>query len=105
MPKWAIANGYFFGTPPTCITDFSEMERAFISPVKTFGYIYIWTGGPNQKLKGTLAFYKRNSESIARMASQLEVLGLAEDGVQVLLTGKMTGKVPQYGSTIMLYVC
>jgi len=28
MPKWAIANGYFFGTPPRCITDLTEMERA-----------------------------------------------------------------------------
>jgi len=56
MPKWAIANGYFFGTPPKCISELTEIERAFITPVKSFGYVYVWTGGPNQKLKGTLAY-------------------------------------------------
>ena len=92
MPKWAIANGYFFGTPPSCITELTDVERAFITPVKVFGYIYVWSGGPNQKLKGTLAYYKRDVTSIAKAASQLDVLGLTEDGLRVVLTGKMTKK-------------
>ena len=90
MPDWAIANGYFFGTPPKCITELTDIERAFITPVKAFGYICVWTGGPNQKLKGTLAFYKRNETSIANTACQLEILGLTDDGVKVILAGKMT---------------
>ena len=95
MPKWAIANGYFFGTPPLCLTELTDVERAFITPVKAFGYIYVWTGGPNQKLKGTLAYYKRQISSIARTACQLDVLGLTEDGIRVVLMGKMTKKQKQ----------
>jgi hypothetical protein len=38
LPKFSIANNYCFGSPPQCLTALTEVERAAITPVKTFGY-------------------------------------------------------------------
>ena len=92
MPRFAIANGYFFGTSPKCLSELTDIERAWITPVKTFGIVYVYTGGPQQQLQGTASFYKRDKSGIARAAAQLELLGLTKDGVSIVLLGAMTPK-------------
>lgn len=90
IPKFAIANGFFVGTPPKCLLELTDIERAWITPVKTFGIVYIYTGGPMQQLQGTASFYKRQNTSIANAVAKLELLGLTKDGVSVVLLGSMT---------------
>ena len=45
LPQYSIANNFFFGTPPECLTSLTDIELAMITPVKTFGYCFSYTGG------------------------------------------------------------
>ena len=88
-PKYCIANNYCFGTPPSCLTDLSEVELAYLTPVKTFGYCFAFTGGFQKQLKGSLSYYKVEIEKIARQACAFDVLGLSKN-IVVLLYGDLT---------------
>ena len=74
MPKFAIANNYCFGTMPNCLLNLTEVELAMLTPVKTYGYCFSYTGGIQKQLKGTLSYYKVNFESIAQTVSHFNVL-------------------------------
>jgi Helitron helicase-like domain at N-terminus len=89
MPKYAISNNYYFGTPPSCLLELTEIELAMLTPVKTCGYCFGYTGGVQKQLKGSLSYYKVEIASIIRGVSHLQVLGL-NDAVVVLLYGNMT---------------
>ena len=89
MPKFAIANNYAFGNPPTCLTELTEVELAMLTPVKTFGYCFSYTGGCNKQLKGSLSYFKVNMESIAQAAAHFDALKMHEN-IVILLYGKMT---------------
>ena len=47
-----------------------------ITPVRTFGYCFSYTGGIQKQLKGSLSYYKIKFESIVRSALHFEALGL-----------------------------
>jgi hypothetical protein len=89
MPKYAIANNYCFGTPPQCLLELSEVELAMLTPVKTYGYCFSYTGGIQKQLKGSLSYYKVDMNSIARAAMHFDVLGL-NNNIVVMFYGKMT---------------
>ena len=89
MPRFAIANNYCVGTPPQCLLDLNEVEIALLTPVKTYGYCFSYTGGVQKQLKGSLSYYKVNAASIARAAMHFDVLGL-HDNVVIMLYGEMT---------------
>jgi hypothetical protein len=90
-PKFSIANNYCFGNPPACLTELTDLELAYISPVKTHGYCFSYTGGLQKQLKGSLSYYKVRINSIAREVSTFDVLGLTKN-IVVLLYGKMTSE-------------
>jgi hypothetical protein len=52
MPVNAIANNFCFGNPPDFLTSLTDVEVAFLSPVKTYGYCFAYTGGFQKELKG-----------------------------------------------------
>ena len=87
MPRFAIANGYWFGATPDCLLALSRIELALLSPVKSFGYCFMYTGGA--QMKGSLSYFKVAHESIARSLTTMEVLGLNND-IVVILYGYMT---------------
>ena len=89
MPSMAIANNYCFGSPPACLTILSEVELALLTPIKTYGYCFSYTGGRQKQLKGSLSYYKVDVGSVARAAMHFDVLGL-NNNVVILLYGKMT---------------
>jgi hypothetical protein len=55
--KFAIANNYCFGRPPSCLSRLTDVELAFLTPVKTYGYSFCYTGGQKHKLVGSLSYY------------------------------------------------
>ena len=64
---------------------------AMVTTVKSFGYCFIFTGGGNRKLKGTLGYFKVEQESVAIaavVASKLADL-LKTDAVFILY-GELT---------------
>jgi hypothetical protein len=84
LPCNAIANNYCFGTPPKCLQELTELELALLTPVKTHGYCFSYTGGAQKQLKGSLSYYKVNMQSIARAALHFDVLGLTNNIVVLL---------------------
>ena len=89
MPKFCIANSYCFGTTPDCLLQLTDIELAMITPVKTYGYCFSYTGGVQKQLKGSLSYYKISKDSIMQCAAHLEGLQL-NNNVIVLLYGQMT---------------
>jgi hypothetical protein len=89
LPFYSIINRNYVGYAPECLTSLDELELAFISPVKGYGYSLSWVGGAQKCLKGNLTFMRVEERSIAKAAAQLEGMGLTNH-IVVLLNGKMT---------------
>ena len=87
MPLHAIANNNYVGRAPKELLDLNPVELAFLSPTKAYGYCFVWQGGKQVCLKGSLGFYQVEKDRIARGIGQLWSLGAK---VVVLLSGRMT---------------
>jgi hypothetical protein len=57
LPFYAVVNRNFIGHAPKCLMSLSEVELAFISPVKGYGYCFSWVGGAQKCLKGKSHIY------------------------------------------------
>ena len=57
LPRHAILNGNYVGHAPECLKELTEVERAFLTPVKGYGYCFTWVGGKQRNLKGTMTFH------------------------------------------------
>ena len=95
-PKFCIASNFCFGTPPKCLLDLSDVELAVITPIKTHGYCFCYTGGQKHKLKGSLAYYKTNKDSIIRSVANLAA---ASANVVIVIYGELTKKTICNGTT------
>ena len=91
MPEKAIANKYFFGTPPDCLLDLTDIEHALLNPVKSHGYWLQVTGGQQKNLKGVLSYFRVEEEEVANAVTKLEVLGLNKH-IVILYSGHITKK-------------
>ena len=91
IPKFAISNGFFFGAPPKELLELNDVELAFISPVKAYGYCFTYTGAKSSsmQLKGTLSFYKIDPNSLVRTVAKFGAFDMSEN-IVVVLYGKMT---------------
>ena len=92
-PKYAISNGYFFGTPPQCLLDLTPTELAWITPVNPrFGLVFVYHGGTMKQLKGTLSYFRKKEEAVALAVSKMQLVGLAEGELSIALVGATTSK-------------
>jgi hypothetical protein len=89
LPFYAIVNCNFVGHALECLTSLSEVELAFISPVKGYGYCFSWVGGSQKCLKGNLTFMRVTERKVVQVVSQLQGMGLTNH-IVILLNGKMT---------------
>lgn len=89
LPRNAIVNMNHVGMAPKCLTDLTEVELAFLSPVKSYGYCFVYSGGAMQCMKGTLVFMRVKERMVAKSVTALNCMGL-NDQVIVLISGKMT---------------
>ena len=80
-PKFSIANGNAIGTFPTCIPccspgkegqyrnineeDLSPVLKAFMSPVRPFGYVFQHSGGKQKCISGHYQFFETDQNCIA----------------------------------------
>ena len=90
-PFHAINNQNYVSAMPECLEILNEVELALLTPVKTYGFVFTYSGGKQENLKGTLTLMKVRERSITRAIAQLEVLGLCSH-VIVCYTGKLTEK-------------
>ena len=45
LPQFAIINKHFVGGAPLCLTELTEVELAFLTPISTHGFCFHYTGG------------------------------------------------------------
>ena len=88
IPTMASANNNMYGVPPKYLRELSHVEAAFISPVRSHGYVFTYMGRKQRQLKGVLSYYKVEMESIARSALHFEIVGM-EKQIVTLLYGPM----------------
>ena len=56
IPTMACANNNMYRVPPKYLRDLSHVEAAFISPVRSYGYVFTYTGGEQRQLKSVLSY-------------------------------------------------
>jgi hypothetical protein len=89
VPTYAIVNNYCFGEPPQCLLELTDLELAYVTPVKVFGYCFSYTGGKQRCIKGSLSYMRVEPKSIVSGMVQLEALGLGND-IVVIYYGELT---------------
>ena len=47
LKTMASANNNMFGVPPKYLSDLSHIKPAFISPARSYGYVFTYTGRNN----------------------------------------------------------
>jgi hypothetical protein len=97
LPFYAIVNCNFVGHALECLTSLSEVELAFISPVKGYGYCFSWVGGAQKCLRGNLTFMQVMEHKVIQAVSQLQGMGLTNH-IVILLNQKMTENQKQRAS-------
>lgn len=88
-PKFCIANNFCFGDPPLCLVELTEVERAVITPVKTHGFCFCYTGGQKLKLQGSLSYYKVETKTILTSIAHLQAV---QANIIVVVYGNVTRK-------------
>lgn len=89
VPYYALVNNNHSGSPPDCLKNLTEAELAFLSPVHSYSYCYVYEGGRMKNMNGTLVFMRVTERQMARAVTTLECMGLKKH-VVFLLSGKMT---------------
>jgi hypothetical protein len=86
-PKFAIANNYCFGKPPSCLFRLTDVELDFLAPVKTYGYSFCYTGGQKHKLVGSLSYYRVDQNAIVTSVGNLAA---SNANIVTLIYGEVT---------------
>ena len=84
IPTMASANNNMYGVPQKYLRDLSHIKAAFISPVRSYGYVFTYTGGKQRQLKGVLSYYKVEMECISKSALHFEIVGMEKHLVTLL---------------------
>ena len=58
VPKYGIGN-FLLGSCPDVLSDLTDIEVAYISPVRVFAHLFMMTGGSSSHMKGYHSFMKR----------------------------------------------
>jgi hypothetical protein len=66
----------------------TDIELAYLTPVRNDGYCFAFTGGKCKKLKGILSYYKVDIGRIARAITHFDVLWMQQD-IVIILHGNM----------------
>ena len=98
VPPYAIVNRNHVGMAPDCLKELTEVEVAFLSPVKSYGYCFLYEGGSMRCMKGTLTFMRVKERQVAKSVTTLKCMGLNQH-VVVLLSGKMTNDQKRHVKT------
>lgn len=89
LPLYAIANQNFVGCPPKELLDLNDVELAFLSPIKCYGYFFTYEGGHMKQMKGSMTFMRTEERKVTKSVATLDLMGLTKN-VIVLTTGPMT---------------
>ena len=106
VPPKAIVN-LPKGRAPKVLTDLTEIELAFISPVQGFGHFIMYEGGANRKLQRFHSFMKVDLQHVMDTSRSM-VECFSVNNISVVLTGPYTKnqrKVIEKSISIRLNKC
>lgn len=106
-PKYAIANGFVIGYVPNITVMRKEsgtvevlqsggdwlddMMCASISPVRAFGYVFAYSAGAHQSIKGHYSFFDTNQTHVGAVFNHYRATG-ANPNIWCVMCGRMTPK-------------
>ena len=89
MPPNAIANKKHVGCPPQELLELNDIERSFLTPIRSYGYFFTFEGGHMKQMRGSMTFMRVEERSLAKSVATLESMGLTKH-VIVMTSGPMT---------------
>ncbi|MBE0527141.1 MAG: hypothetical protein IH631_09380 [Candidatus Thorarchaeota archaeon] len=105
-PKYSIANGFVIGSFPEKITitdtdgneqsvdinveeDVSDVLQALLAPVRPYGYIFAYSGGAHQSLRGHYQFFEMDQSRIGGAMNHMSQMGMGEN-IYSMICGRVT---------------
>lgn len=102
-PKFSIANGFVIGEIPTIKyiddngdrqelnveKDITEVMRALLSPTRTHGYIFGYTGGMHKSIMGHYQFFEMDQTKVGTAVNHIRH-NEKRQHVYCMLSGRMT---------------
>jgi hypothetical protein len=88
LPKYAIANNFEFGEAPQVLKCLTDVELAFVSPVRVHGHLFTYFGG-SKGIKGWHSFLEVDMVNLNRNMNAMNELPIPNN-VAVVLTGPYT---------------
>ena len=89
-PVFGIRNGWFPGRTPVELEELTEIELAFISPVRVHGHIVTYFGG-EKGIRGWHSLLQCDIRSTARSLHGMERLNMP-NRIAVVMSGRMTNR-------------
>jgi hypothetical protein len=109
-PKFAIANGFVIGSFPQEIefinnqgekvtrkiedNELTDILKAMLAPVRTYGYVFAYSGGSQKSIKGNYQFFEMDQDKLGAVMTHLNQAGIGEH-IYVVLCGRMTTEQKQ----------
>ena len=107
-PKYAIANGFVIGSFPEVITfkdkdgverreeinveeDVNDVLRAYLSPIRPYGYIFAYSGGAHQSIQGNVTFFEMPQSHVSGVMKCLDPDNVGKT-IFCMTCGRMTPK-------------
>jgi hypothetical protein len=84
----SISN-YLVGDAPMCLLDLTDIELAFISPVRTHGHLFMYRAGKSRKIRGFHSFMKLDVQKVYNSMRLIDAL-MTIDNIAVVLSGPFT---------------
>jgi hypothetical protein len=93
LPKYAIANSFEFGEAPPELKCLTDIELAFLSPVRVHGHLFTYFGGI-KGIKGWHSFLEVDMVNLNRNMNAINELPIPNN-IAVVLTGPYTPEQKQ----------
>jgi len=107
-PKFAIANGFVIGSFPEVITfinkdgevvrrainveeDINDVLRAYIAPVRPYGYIFAYSGGSHKSVIGHYQYFEVDQSHVGAVMKHMDPESLGQT-IFCMICGRMTPK-------------
>ena len=88
VPKFSISN-FLVGSAPDVLMCLSDIEMAYISPVRVFGHLFAAFGGSNAKMRGYHTFMKVDVEQVYNHTHMIDHI-VDGNSISVVLSGFFT---------------
>ena len=89
MPTYAIANSFEFGEAPGELKCLTDIELAFLSPIRAHGHLFTYFGG-TQGIKGWHSFLEIDIGTVYNSMRAIDELPHVPNNIAVVLTGPYT---------------